>query len=243
MASVQKFKKSAAVERIAGHMDRTNHNPSNKDIDPARRDYDVDLTPDHGGLSPYDYYTARLSELYIFDPHRDDIVTLYGWVVTLPREVTNPAEEQRFFLAVADFLMERYGKENTVSITIHRDETTPHLHYLGIPAVENNMRGPDHPQAEKLCCKEVINREELRKFHSDLQDYLDKLGIDAQVKTGVTGGKNRTVEQLKRETAADLRAEVDRLQEIERKYNELLQDRERSRWDRSQDIDRERGRW
>ena len=243
MASVEKFRAAAVLQEIR-HNHREIQHSSNQDIDPSRSANNDDLTPDHGGLTPYEYYKSRLGELYIYDPRRDDINTLFGWVVTLPREVSASDEEQRFFAAVANFLSDRYGPENAVSITIHRDEGgQPHLHYLGIPAVKNNMRGPDHPQAEKLSCKEVINREELRKFHSDLQAYLDEHGIKAQVKTGVTGGKNRTVEQLKRESAADLRAEVDRLQEIERKYNELLQDRELSRWDRSPDIDRERGRW
>ena len=246
MASVQKFRASAVLPELRHNYREIKHS-SNPDIDPARSaDNDYSLTPDHGELSPYEYYKARLGELYIYDPRRDDINTLFGWVVTLPREISDPDEEQRFFEAVSSFLLDRYHPENCVSITIHRDEGgQPHLHYLGIPAVENNMRGQDHPEAEKLSCKEVINRAELRKFHSDLQAYLDEQGIEAQVKTGVTGGKNRTVEQLKRESAADLRAEVDRLQEIERMYNELLQDRERSRWDRTQDIgrDSERGRW
>lgn len=247
MASVEKFRATAVLQELR-HNHREIRHSSNPDIDPSRSADNEDLTPDHGGLSPYEYYKARLGELYIYDPRRADINTAFGWVVTLPQSVTASEDEQRFFATVADFLNDRYGPENCVSVTIHRDEGgQPHLHYIGIPAVENNMRSEEHPQHEKLSCKEVINRQELRAFHPDLQKYLDEHGISAQVHTGVTGGKSRTVEQLKRETAAELRAEVDRLQEIELKYNELLQERpvqhERSRWDRSSDIDRERGRW
>ena len=247
LASVKKFRSAAVLQELR-HNHREIRHSSNPDIDPARSVDNDDLTPDHGGVSPYEYYKARLGELYICDPRRTDINTAFGWIVTLPQSITAPEEEQRFFLTVADFLIERYGPENCVSVTIHRDEGgQPHLHYIGIPAVANNMRNEDHPQAEKLSCKEVINRQELRVFHPDLQKYLDEHGINAKVLTGVTKGKNRTVEELKRETLADLRAEVDRLQEIERKYNELLQERsmkhERSRWDRSSDRDRERGRF
>ena len=246
MASVEKFHASAVLQEIR-HNHREIRHSSNPDIDPLRSGDNEDLTPHHGGKSPYEYYKARLSELYIYDPRRTDINTAFGWVVTLPQSITAPEEERSFFTAVTSFLVDRYSPENCVSVTVHRDEGgQPHLHYIGIPAVPNNMQGPDHPQAEKLSCKEVINRSELRIFHSDLQKYLDEHGIAAKVHTGVTGGNNRTVEQLKRETAADLRAEVDRLQEIERKYNELLQERsmqnERSRWDRSE-IDHERGRF
>lgn len=247
MASVQKFH-AAAVRQELRHNYREIRNSSNPDIDKSRSvDNDYSLTPEHDGLSPYQYYKVRLDELYIYDPNRADINTAFGWIVTLPKEITVPEEEQRFFEAVAGFLIERYGEENTVSITIHRDEGgQPHLHYIGIPAVNNNMRSEEHPQLEKLSCKEVINRVELRAFHGDLQDYLDEHGIDAHVFTGVTKGKNRTVEELKRERAADLRAEVERLQEVEKQYNELLErsaEQARSRWDRSEDIDRDRGRF
>lgn len=247
-------KRSPSASRLAvlqelRHNNREIQHSSNSDIDPARSADNDDLTPDHDGLSPYEYYKARMAELYIFDPRRTDINTAFGWVVTLPIEISDPVEEQQFFAAVADFLKERYGPQNCVSITVHRDEGgQPHLHYIGIPAVANNMRSEEHPQTEKLSCKEVINRAELRVFHSDLQKYLDEHGVNAQVHTGVAGGNNRTVEQLKRETAADLRAEIDRLHEVERNYNTMLQERtmqqhERSRWDRSENKDRERGRF
>lgn len=247
MASVEKFR-AAAVRQELRHNHREIKHSSNPDIDPSRSSNNEDLTPDHGGKSPFEYYKARLGELYIYDPRRTDINTAFGWVVTLPKEITEQETEKVFFSVVAAFLSNRYGKENTVSITIHRDEGgQPHLHYIGIPAVENNMRGPDHPQAEKLSCKEVINRTELRMFHADLQAYLDERGIEAKVHTGVTKGNNRTVEQLKRETASELRTEIERLQEIERQYNELLQDRsvrrERNRWDYSRNIDKDRGRF
>lgn len=247
MASVQKFH-AAAVRQELRHNYREIRNSSNPDIDRTRSaDNDYSLTPDHGGLSPYEFYKARLEELYIYDPNRSDINTAYGWIVTLPKEITTREEEQCFFEAVADFLIRRYGEENTVSITIHRDEGgQPHLHYIGIPAVINNMRSEEHPQLEKLSCREVINRAELRAFHGALQEYLDEHGVDAHVLTGVTKGKNRTVEQLKRESIADLRVEVDRLQTLEKQYNELLErsaEQARSRWDRSEDIERDRGRF
>lgn len=54
---------------------------------------------------------------------------------------------------------------------------------------------------EKLSAREVINKQDLITFHSDLQKYLDKLKIPAKVKTGVTKaqGGNITVEELKKQ--------------------------------------------
>ena len=244
MASVQKFHAVAVCQEIR-HNHRLNETTSNPDIDFNKSENnDYSLTPNHEGMFPYDYYRARLKELYIYDPRRTDINTAFGWVVSLPREITNLNEEKQFFHCVADFLNERYRSENTISITIHRDEGgQPHLHYLGIPAVPNNMKNEQHPQDEKLSCKEVINRQELRAFHADLQNYIRSHGICAQVYTGVTAGHNRSVAEMKRDTLADLRAEVKRLQGIERKYNELLREINHpgeNRWDRHPDNSRER---
>lgn len=228
------------------HNNREIQHSSNPDIDPGKSADNDDLTPDHGGLSPYEYYKQRLDEIYVYDRNRKDINTAFGWIVTLPAEVSDTEIEQRFFETVSDFLLERYGRENCVSITVHRDEAgQPHLHYIGIPVVENHMRSSEHPEEERLCCKEVINRRELQQFHPALQKYLDDSGLDVQVHTGVTGGQNRTVETLKRESVAELRAEVVRLREVERRYNELLEERSRSesRWDTEENRDPERGRW
>lgn len=247
MASVEKFHAAAVLQELR-HNHREIRNSSNPDIDPSKSAAnDYSFAPDHAGLTPYQYYKQRLNELYIFDPKRKDINTAFGWVVSLPEEIVDPETEQIFFSAVRDFLLQRYGPENAVSITVHRDEGgQPHLHYIGIPAVANNMRSKEHPQPEKLSCKEVINRKELIAFHPELQQYLEEHGVPGRVHTGITAGHNRTVTELKRETIAKLRAENERLRDVEKKYEALLRerstDREQSRWDR-RDTTRERGRF
>lgn len=244
MASVQKFRAAGVAQELRHNLRETQHCKCNPDIDPEREQYnDYNLGPDRS-CTPYQYYKQRLDELYIYDRSRKDINTAFGWIVTLPAEVTDLETEQRFFETVSDFLLDRYGPENCVSIAVHRDEAgQSHLHYIGIPVVENNMRSPDHPEEEKLCCKEVINRRELQQFHPDLQKYLSDAGLDVQVHSGVTAGQNRTVDDLKRDTIQELQAEVERLKDIERKYNELLEDRSRTknRWEA--DDQRERGRF
>lgn len=54
-------------------------------------------------------------------------------------------------------------------------------------------------KTEKLCAREVLDKQELQNFHKDLQNYLDELGIPASVNTGITkaNGGNMTVKQLK----------------------------------------------
>ena len=94
------------------------------------------------------------------------------------------------------------------------------MHYLFIPAVENQKymkptKSGKLTEAagyqEKLCAYELITKNHLRQFHPKLQKWIDEAGIKCTVHSGVTGGKNKTVEQLKTET------------------KELLKEREHSR--------------
>lgn len=70
---------------------------------------------------------------------------------------------------------------------------------------------------QKLSAKEVINKRDLVTFHSDLQEYLDRLGIPAKVKTGVTkaNGGNRTVEEMKAERDIQMEYEKSRSMEFD----------------------------
>lgn len=54
-------------------------------------------------------------------------------------------------------------------------------------------------KTEKLNAKEVISKNDLITFHGDLQNFLNKKGINANVNSGVTKaqGGNMTVDQLK----------------------------------------------
>lgn len=58
---------------------------------------------------------------------------------------------------------------------------------------------------EKICADQLIRTKTLREFHPNYQKWLDKAGVKATVHSGVTGGKNRTVSQLKEETKDKLR--------------------------------------
>ena len=54
---------------------------------------------------------------------------------------------------------------------------------------------------EKICANDVLNKAELRNFHSALQKYLLDHGVQANILTGITKtqGGNRTVRELKQE--------------------------------------------
>lgn len=205
MASVEKFSKSAIVNQLR-HIERTIQNPSNPDIDKEKSRLNYSLI-DHG-MSSYDYYKERLSQCYLYN--RDDIKTVFGWVITVPEDVS-PDMEDLFFYNTFDFLQERYGEENCIQCVVHKDESgRSHMHYLSIPVVEDKK----HSQGLKICCNDVINRKDLRNFHPDLDRFLKDRGQPCSVYTGITKqqGGNRTVKELKQER------ELQRSRTVERRW-------------------------
>lgn len=260
MAGVTKFTHGAVQNQIK-HCKRLLKNDSNKDIDPLRKSLNYSLTPKRivGGriLDEYEYYLHRKSELYCYG--RKDVNTMVGWIVTAPECVETEEEVNTFFTNVFQFLSQRYGEENIVLAECHFDEGKtesekrfgelirdengkvvqklvlgrPHLHFNFIPAIKDD--NPKHQQKEKICCNQVINRAELKRFHGDLQKYLKERKVIGakQILTGRTNdqGGNRTVADMK--TIYELGKEIERLREIERQYkieHEVIVDAQEGRW-------------
>lgn len=262
MASVEKFIHGAVVNQLR-HCNREIGNDKNKDIDSDRTYLNMSLTPKRG-MSEYEYYKQRKSELYCHG--RSDLKTMAGWIVTAPKELgelwldgKTPDLEtlkriQDFFERTAEFLTKRYGIENVISITTHFDEGKmekcvdrwgeyikdengkiktelvlgrPHLHFNFIPVVADN--NPKHIQTEKICANDRLNKIELQHFHTDLA----KATNCPYVINGATKcqGRNYTVAELKERY--EINKELERLREIERKYNiehNLDQERKIGRW-------------
>ncbi len=201
MAHMQKFKGSAAAH-IIGHCERERDKEgylkynNNSYIDESKTPLNYAYQANgHRRLK------ARLNE--IAPNRRKDAVTMVDWVVTLPEQLKNSdtLQQQRFFDITEEFLENRYGKTNLVSSHVHLDETTPHLHYCFVPVVTDKKSGK-----EKLCCKELMTKSELNKFHKELDKQMAlEFNISGLILTGTTktAGGNKTITQLKAKTAAE----------------------------------------
>jgi len=219
MASIAKFTDSACNNELR-HNNRLIVHDKNTDIDPERTKQNYSLTPyisipksdyykKRGDIrkQEYDHYQQRKKELYCYN--RSDVKTMAGCIVTLPKEISAAAEQADFFKSVTDFLSERYGSPNVVSVTIHYDEGRlvtqklsggntvetflvgqPHLHFNWIPACRidhaalsaksHHCTGMDHYN-EKISANDVINKKDLQTLHKDLQKYLKDHGVSGQV--------------------------------------------------------------
>ena len=123
------------------------------------------------------------------------------------KEIEKDSEEENlFFKEIYKFLENRYGQKNVVSVYVHRDETTPHIHFCFIPIVLDKNKN-----IEKVSAKELITRKALQIFHNNLSKYMNSIfKCDIGILNGVTTNGNRNILELKNDS-------------LERQNNDLLE--------------------
>lgn len=117
------------------------------------------------------------------------------------------------------WLQDTFGKENVVSVVLHMDEHTPHLHASIVPIVTGERRKAKNKTAEegkrtyrkkanavRLCTDDVLNRDKMIGYHDSYAQAISKYGL----KRGIRGSDARhtTTAQYYR----NIKRETDRLQ-------------------------------
>jgi hypothetical protein len=180
---IQKFK-TQSVRGIQSHDQRERESRSNPDIS-------KDKTPENYKLQDCaDYKQAiqgRLKTLESDKAVRKDAVVMAQVLVTSDSAFFQgmTLEKQReFFQQSLDFVAGRYGKENMLSATVHMDEKTPHMHVNLTPIRDRH-----------LTAKEIFNREEFSKLHTDFHAVVGK-------KWGLERGESREEKRKHLDTEA-----------------------------------------
>lgn len=210
MAHYMKHPKTA-LGHLGKHYERGKDESSeyvkfgNPEIDPQRTHLNYNLAPQHNHM---EFIKQRLSEVYCLN--RKDVNVMCSWVVTAPKDL-EPRQQEDFFKESYKFLENRYGKENVISSYVHLDETTPHMHFAFIPVVYDKKK-----DRYKVSAKERVNKFELKSFHSDYQEHLDRANIRCNVLNEATREGNKSIDELKRQSATE------RLQEVNEKASKII---------------------
>ena len=104
------------------------------------------------------------------------------------------------------WLQDTFGKENVVSVVLHMDEHTPHLHASIVPIVIGKRTYRKKANAVRLCADDVLNRDKMIGYHDSYAEAMSKYGL----KRGVRGSDARhtTTAQYYR----NIKRETERLQ-------------------------------
>ena len=196
MAHAQKVKRTGVIGLVIHCERREGCELSNKDIDISRTHLNYNLAELIQPMKPETFIKKRIDEVKHIK--RNDIVYLVDWIVTLPKDVLVD-DQERFFEYTYDFLKDKYGIQNIVSAWVHNDEATPHIHFSFIPIIEIDG-------IERLKCKDILTRSELKKFHPDLGAYLkNRLGYMPAIQNDATINGNRTIKELKNQEDLSLK--------------------------------------
>lgn len=229
MAHIEKYK-APQVAGLLEHNARTDetrpHNHSNEDIDPDKTRDNYELHSSEG--TAYERYKERMAQLHCMQ--RDDVNVFDSLIVTMPKDV-KAEDERTFFEAVYAFACEDYGKDNIVNATVHKDETSPHIHIGFIPVVQGTTRKGE--PVDKVCHKQKITKSYLNKLHPRLNEHISSaLGYEVAILNGATAGGNKTVQEMKaakaQETAEEaVKAAQEIVAEEIRRTEQARQEREK----------------
>lgn len=199
MAHVMKHTKASCGHMFA-HFDRKAQHISNENLDRTRTHLNYNLAI-HQQMDQGEFVRQRCSEVHC--QNRKDVNVMVSWAVTAPKDLPEQ-EHKAFFQASYDFLEKKYGKENVVSAYVHMDEVTPHMHFAFVPVVFDSKK-----ERYKVSAKERITRLDLKNFHSDLQKHVEQeLGHEVSILNDATKEGNRSIEELKRQSATERLNEV-----------------------------------
>lgn len=158
---------------------------------------------------------------------RSDAKVLRNFIVQLDPEHTGTveqweqkpeAERQKDLSLMVDTLIKDhigglYGKENLLSMTLHMDEKSPHIHLMVTPIdSEGRVRNESF----------IKNKSDMRKFWDGARTKLRSAGYEAEMVTRDVDAKHETLRQFKTRTGK-AKAEALEVEEKARKQREELE--------------------
>lgn len=209
MAHCAKFSK-AGCGHMFKHFERAKDEKgeyikfSNENIDTTRTHLNYNLAQNRE--SQGNFVRQRCEKIGCLN--RKDVNVMCSWIVTAPKSlVSDEYAEKKFFQETYDFLEKRYGNANVVSAYVHMDEITPHIHFAFVPVVYDKEK-----DKMKVSAKECVSRHDLQTFHKDLDIHLlSRMGLIYQqdIMNGATEQGNRSIEELKRQSATERMQAID----------------------------------
>jgi hypothetical protein len=131
-------KSSGGSTGVGEHIDRIGRHEKPKNADPERTHLNEQLIEPRSKNLTNDI-NARIKEGYTKkkeirkDAVKSVRIILSGSHDRMKEIENNPKEFKAWKEANLKFMSDRFGKENIVRMTLHRDETTPHFHCVVVP--------------------------------------------------------------------------------------------------------------
>lgn len=106
-------------------------------------------------------------------PRKNSVLAMDGILTLSPELFIGGTKEEQyralrtFALASKAWLVNTFG-DNVVNAVLHRDETSPHVHFTVVPIQENELG------QSKLNARDLFNKKTLHDFQRNFFDYMHK---------------------------------------------------------------------
>lgn len=183
--AIMRFAKLKTMGSIGASLQHNFRERETHNADPER-------TPDneHQGGQASSEIIGKLRQK-LPDSFRKDAVLAVEYMMTASPEwwkKASPEDQAKFFERSREWLTEKYGKDNVLLTTIHRDETTPHMAAYVVPI---NDKG-------KLSAYSFTGqRQQLRDDQTGFAEKMKDLGLER----GIEGSKakHKSIQQFYKE--------------------------------------------
>ena len=176
--AIMRAKKLKGMGSVSSSMKHCFRERETLNADDARTQDNEHLVIDDQKIDNTDAAMGRLRER-LPEKRRKDAVLAIEYVMSASPDWWETASEERqqqFFRESVGWLMDKYGPENVVAASVHKDELTPHLSAFVVP------RTPDG----RLSAKEYIgNRTKMSQDQTGFADRVAHLGLER----GIEGSK------------------------------------------------------
>jgi hypothetical protein len=168
---MQKMKKDA-IGGIQRHNQREGKESKNKDIDKEKGHLNYDLV-NQQNIS-YVKSIQEMTDERVKRKVRADAVLVSEFFVSASPEYMKgltDQDQEKYFETAFDHLKEKYGEENILYATVHKDEATPHMHLGVVPITEDG----------RLSAKDYFHgKTKIRGIQDDFHKHMTTQGFEIE---------------------------------------------------------------
>jgi len=137
-----------------------------------------------------------------------------------------------------EWLQGTFGKDNVVSVVLHMDEKTPHIHATVVPIVQGERRKAKAEEDNgkkkyrkkpkdtvRLCADDIMTRDNLKQYQDSYAEKMAKYGLERGIKG--SDARHISTPQFYRDLYAkneNLKEDIEILQERKEEVNEKIWD-------------------
>ena len=146
------------------------------------------------GKSIPDLVADRIAEAGVRKPRKDAVHAVEVMLSASPEYFRpdnpgawgeyDPTRLDAWLARTTQFLEDRWG-DRVVSVDLHLDEATPHVHAVMVPLVdkERKLRGKDeYRSVTTLCAKDLFDKQALRDLQTDYHAAVADCGLERGIK-------------------------------------------------------------